>query len=143
MLQPWAGACNALMKEILSAKLSSGTMWSSSRADTHVRHEERGDGARRTGNEYGVFDEATGKCVGTVSFDKAPRASNRSYPTRTIRLFDAKYIGSFNTHMESVAFVKDVEVVLNYMLKVKDLKSAKSPLNHMLEAKENLAGPEE
>ena len=32
---------------------------------------------RRTGNEYGVFDETTGKCVGTVSFDKVPRASVR------------------------------------------------------------------
>ena len=46
---------------------------------------------RRTGNEYGVFDETTGKCVGTVSFDKVPRASHKSYPTRTIRLFDSKY----------------------------------------------------
>jgi hypothetical protein len=45
---------------------------------------ERGDGARRTGNEYGVFDETTGKCVGTVSFDKVPRAGHKSYPTRTI-----------------------------------------------------------
>jgi hypothetical protein len=33
---------------------------------------ERGGGARRTGNEYGVFDETTGKCVGTVSFEKVP-----------------------------------------------------------------------
>jgi hypothetical protein len=46
---------------------------------------ERGDGARRTGNEYGVFDETTGKCVGTVTFDKVPRAGHKSYPTRTIR----------------------------------------------------------
>jgi hypothetical protein len=39
--------------------------------------------ARRTGNEHGVFDETTGKCVGTVSFDKVARASHKSYPTRT------------------------------------------------------------
>jgi hypothetical protein len=83
---------------------------------------------RRTGNGYGVFDETTGKCVGTVSFDKVPRASHKSYPTRTIRLFDAKYVGIFNTHMECVAFVKGVEVVLDYMLKAKDVKSAKSLL---------------
>jgi hypothetical protein len=38
--------------------------------------------------------------------------------------------------MECVAFVKGVEVVLDYMLKVKDVKSAKSLLNHMIEAKE-------
>ena len=46
-------------------------------------------------------------------------------------------------HMECVAFVKGVEVVLDYMLKVKDVKSAKSLLNHMLEAKEEPAEPEE
>ena len=52
---------------------------------------EGGDahGTRRTGSEYGVFDE-TGKCVGTVSFDKVPRVGHKSYPTRTIRLFDSK-----------------------------------------------------
>jgi pentatricopeptide repeat protein len=99
--------------------------------------------ARRTGNEYGVFDETTGKCVGTVSFDKVPRASHKSYPTRTIRLFDSKYVGIFNTHMECVAFVKGVEVVLDYMLKVKDVKSAESLLNHMLEAKEKPSETEE
>ena len=98
--------------------------------------------ARRTGNEHGVFDETTGKCVGT-GFDKVPRASHKSYPTRTIRLFDSKYVGIFNTHMECVAFVKGVEVVLDYMLKVKNVKSAKSLLNHMLEARENAAEPEE
>jgi hypothetical protein len=38
--------------------------------------------------------------------------------------------------MECVAFVKGVEVVSDYMLKVKDVKSAKSLLNHMLEARE-------
>jgi hypothetical protein len=42
----------------------------------------------------------------TVSFDKVARASHKSYPTRTIRLFDSKYVGIFNTHMECVAFVK-------------------------------------
>ena len=98
---------------------------------------------RRTGNEYGVFDETTGKCVGTVSFDNVPRAGHKSYPTRTIRLFDSKYVGIFNTHMECVAFVKGVEVVLDYMLRVKDVKSVKSLLNQMLEARENAAEPEE
>jgi len=52
---------------------------------------------RRTGNEYGVFDEATGKCVGTVSFDKVPGAGHKSYPTRTIRLFDSKYTSASST----------------------------------------------
>ena len=91
---------------------------------------------RRTGNEYGVFDETTDKCVGTDSFDKVPRASHKSYSTRSIRLFDSKYVGIFDTHMECVAFMKGVEVVLDYMLKVKDAKSDKSLLNHMLEAME-------
>jgi len=45
--------------------------------------------------------------------------------------------------MECVAFVKGVEVVLDYMLKVKDEKSAKALLNHMLEGKEKPAEPEE
>jgi hypothetical protein len=45
---------------------------------------ERGDRARRTGNEYGVFDETTGKCVGTVSVDRTFR-DYKSYPARTIR----------------------------------------------------------
>jgi len=95
-----------------------------------------------TPNEYGILDEVTGKCVGTVSIERAHRGHKR-YPTRTIRLFDSKYVGTFNTHMECVAFVKGVEVVLDYMLKVKDVKSAKSLLNHMLEAKEKPAEPEE
>jgi hypothetical protein len=72
-----------------------------------------------------------------------PRASHKSYPTRTIRLLDSKYVGAFNTHIECVAFVKGVEVVLDYMPKVTDVKSAKSLLNHMLEAKERPAEPEE
>ena len=74
-------------------------------------------GTRRTSSEYGVFDETTGKCVGAVSFDKVPRAGHKSHPTRTIRLFNSKYVGIFNTQMECVAFVKGVEVVLDYMLK--------------------------
>jgi hypothetical protein len=72
---------------------------------------------RRTGNEYGVFDETTGKCVGTVSFAKVPGTGHKSYPIRTIRLFDSKYVGTFNTHMECVAFVRGVEVVLDYIAK--------------------------
>jgi hypothetical protein len=52
-------------------------------------------------------------------------------------------VGIFNTHMECVAFVKGIEVVLDYMLKVKDVKTAKSLLSHMLEARENAAEPEE
>ena len=72
----------------------------------------------------------------------APRQP-QELSTRTIRLFDSKYVGIFNTHMECVAFVKGVEVVLDYMLKVKDVKSAKALLNHMLEAKEKPAEPEE
>jgi hypothetical protein len=58
---------------------------------------ERDDGARRTGSKHGIVDETTGKCVGTVSFDKAPRAGHKSYPTRTIRLFDSKYTSASST----------------------------------------------
>ena len=57
------------------------------------------------------------------------------YPTRTIQLFDSKYIGSFNTHTECVAFVKGIESVLNYLLKAKDAKSSKAVLDDMLQAK--------
>ena len=88
-----------------------------------------------TPNEYGIFDEVTGKCVGTVSIERAHRGHKR-YPTRTIRLFDSKYVGSFNTHTECIAFVKGAEAVLNYMLEAKDVKGLKSVLDHMLEAKE-------
>jgi hypothetical protein len=87
----------------------------------------------RKSNAFVVLDEVIGKCIGTVSIDRAP--SHRSYPTRTIQLFDSKYTSSFNTHAECVAFVKGVEAVLNHMLKAKDLKSVKAALNHMLEAK--------
>jgi hypothetical protein len=99
---------------------------------------ERGDAhsARTTSNQYGIFDEVTGKCVGTVSVERVPRLGLKSYPTRSIRLFDSKYIGSFNTHTECVAFVKGVEAVLNCMLEAKDVKNVKAMLNHMLEAKE-------
>jgi hypothetical protein len=74
------------------------------------------------------------KCVGTVSIDRVP-LGHKSYSTRAIRLFGSKYVGSFNTLAEWVAFVKGVEAVLNYMLKAEDAKSAKALLNHMLEAK--------
>jgi hypothetical protein len=46
----------------------------------------------------------------------------KSYPTRTIRLFESKYMGSFNTHAECVAFVKGVEVVLSTMLEAKEFE---------------------
>jgi pentatricopeptide repeat protein len=36
---------------------------------------------------------------------------------------------------ECVAFAKGVEAVLNYVLKAKDVKSARAVLNEMLEAK--------
>jgi hypothetical protein len=61
-----------------------------------------------------------------------PRASHKSYSTGGIRLFDSKYVGIFHTHMECVAFVKGVEVVLHYMLKVKDVKSPKALLTTSL-----------
>jgi hypothetical protein len=99
-------------------------------------------GTRTRSKEYGVFDEATCKCVGTVSIDPVPRLGHKSYPIRTIRLFDSTYIGSFNTHAECVAFVKGVETVLNYMLKAKDMKSIEVALNQMLEAKEFETPPE-
>jgi hypothetical protein len=93
---------------------------------------ERGDAARRTGNEYGVFDETTGKCVGTISFDKVPHPGYKSYPTRTIRLFDSKYVGSFNTHSECVAFVKGIETVLNYVLGAKEFETVTARLTSAL-----------
>jgi hypothetical protein len=76
----------------------------------------------RKSNAYVVLDEVTGKRVGTVRIDRAP--SNKSYPTRTIQLFDSKYTGSFNTHAECVAFLKGVEAVLNYILEAKEFETA-------------------
>jgi hypothetical protein len=97
---------------------------------------ERGDArSRRKSDGYGVFDEVTGKCVGTVSVERVRRHDHKSYPTRTIQLFDSKYIGSFNTHTECVAFVKGIESMLNYLLKAKDAKSPKAVLDDMLQAK--------
>jgi hypothetical protein len=91
---------------------------------------------RGTADEYGICDEVTGKCVGTVGIGRAPRTGHHRYPTRTIRLFDSKHISAFNTHMECVAFVRGVEAMLNYMLEAKDVKGLNSALNRMLEAKE-------
>jgi hypothetical protein len=94
------------------------------------------------GAKYSIANSVgIARALGTVSFDEVPRASHKSYLTRTIRLFE--YVGIFNMHMECVAFAKGVEVVLDHMLKVKDVRSAKSLLNHMLEAKEKPAEPEE
>jgi hypothetical protein len=86
---------------------------------------------RNTANEYGVVDELTGKSVGTVSFERVPRG-NRNYPTRTIRLFDSKYVGSFNTHSECVAFVKGIETVLNYVLGAKEFETVTARLTSAL-----------
>jgi hypothetical protein len=91
--------------------------------------------ARRTANEYGISDEVTGKCVGTVSIEQAPRIDHQRCPIRAIRLFDSEHISSFNPRMECVAFVKGVEAVLNYMLEAKDVKGLNSALNHMLDVK--------
>jgi hypothetical protein len=91
--------------------------------------------ARGTANEYGISDEVTGECVGIVSIERTSRLGRGRYPTRTIRLFDSKCIGSFNTHVECVAFVKGVEAMLNYILEAKDVKGVKSLLSHMLEVK--------
>ena len=90
--------------------------------------------ARGTADEYGISDEVTGKCVGTVSIGQAASIRHKRYPARTIRLFDSEQISKFNTHMECVAFVKGVEAVLNYMLEAKDT-NLNSALNHMLEVK--------
>jgi len=90
---------------------------------------------RNTANEYGICDEVTGKCVGTVSIGQAASIRHKRYPARTIRLFDSEQISKFNTHMECVAFVKGVEAVLNYMLEAKHVKGLNSALNHMLEVK--------
>jgi hypothetical protein len=83
-----------------------------------------------TSYQYGVFDEVTGKCVGTVNVD---RFTGRRRVARTVLLFDKTYSGSFDTHMECVAFVKGVEAVLNHALKAKDATSVKAVLNHTLE----------
>jgi hypothetical protein len=63
------------------------------------------------------------------------RIGHQRYLTRTIRLFDSKYISSFNTHMECVAFVNGVEAVLNYMLEAKDVQGLNLALNRMLDVK--------
>jgi hypothetical protein len=89
---------------------------------------------RRT-DEYGIRDEVTGKCIGAVGIERAPRIGHQRYPTRTIRLFDSKHISSFNTHMECVAFVNGVEAVLNYMLEAKDVQGLNLALNRMLDVK--------
>jgi hypothetical protein len=96
---------------------------------------ERVDGyyTGRTSYQYSVFDQLTGKCVGTINID---RYIGKRRVTRTVQLFDRKYSGSFDTHAECVAFVKGIEVVLNHILKAKDATSANTVLNHMLEAKE-------
>ena len=90
---------------------------------------------RNTANEYGICDEVTGRCVGTVSIGQAASIRHKRYPARTIRLFDSEQISKFNTHMECVAFVKGVEAVLNYMLEAKHVKGLNSALNQMLEVK--------
>jgi len=87
----------------------------------------------RTSYQYSVFDELTGKSIGTINND---RYIGKRRVTRTVQLFDRKYSGSFDTHSECVAFLKGVEVVLNHILKVKDVTSVNALLNHMLEAKE-------
>ena len=66
---------------------------------------------------------------------RCPAPTTRATPQGPFRLFDSKYVGIFNTHMECVAFVKGVEVVLNYMLEAKDVNLKPAP-NRMLEAKE-------
>ena len=91
---------------------------------------------RKTASEYAIFDEVTGKCVGTVNIERAYPHGQQRYPTRVIRLFDSKSINNFNTHVECVAFVKGVEALLNYMLEAKDVKGVKSVLKNILEAKE-------
>ena len=49
---------------------------------------ERDDGARRMRSEYGVFDEATGKCVGTVQLQGAPWRP-QELPHKDIRLYNS------------------------------------------------------
>jgi hypothetical protein len=88
-----------------------------------------------TGNEYGAFDETTGKCVETQS-TRCPAPATRATPPGQFWLFDSKHVGSFNTHTECVAFMKGVEAVLSYMLEAKDVNGLKSVLDHMLEAKD-------
>ena len=90
-------------------------------------------GTGKTSYQYGVFDEVTGRCVGTINID---RSIGKRRVARTVSLFDKKYSGSFDTHAECVAFVKGVEAVLNHILKVKDATSVSTVLNHMPEVKE-------
>jgi hypothetical protein len=89
--------------------------------------------AGKTSYQYGVFDEVTGKYVGTINID---RYIGKRRVGRTVQLFDKKYGASFDTHMECVAFVKGVEAVLNHILRVKDATSVNAVLNHMLEVRE-------
>lgn len=53
---------------------------------------------------HSVVDRDTGKKVGTLECRQGMTLSNRRYHSRTISLFDGKYLGSFETHAECVAF---------------------------------------
>jgi hypothetical protein len=80
----------------------------------------------KTSYQYGVFDEVTGKCIGTVNID---RYIGKRRVARAVQLFDKRYTGSFDAHAECVAFLKGVEAVLN-------ATSVNVMPNHMPEVKE-------
>ena len=88
------------------------------------------------------FPNVHGRLAGRQSDGPGSRASRigrARYPIGTIQLFEPKCTGSFNTHVECVAFVTGVEVVLNYM---KPLKGVKSLLTHVLEMEEGKTAAE-
>jgi hypothetical protein len=79
------------------------------------------DGRTRIGQLFhSIVDRDTGKEVGTLECRQGMTLSNRRYHSRTISLFDGKYLGSFETHAECVAFAKGVEAVINQMIEPKD-----------------------
>ncbi len=69
-----------------------------------------------------VTDSDTGKVVGRLDIAPMPTDPSRY---RTISLFDGKYVESFATHEECVAFAKGVDAVLKHMVSTGNERSPK------------------
>jgi len=41
---------------------------------------------RRTASEYAIFDEVSGKCVGTVNIEREHRLCQQRYPTMRVEV---------------------------------------------------------
>ena len=73
---------------------------------------------RGYGEHADVVDLDTGKTVGRVTSGNREYKGNQRFPSRSISLFEKKYIGQFNSNEECAAFAKGVEAVLNHMVSV-------------------------